>query len=454
MREPWNRELELGFHCRDFRGQMNTVVADNALGAHTIRKIQWRILPLIFLLYIVSYLDRINVGFAALTMNKELGISSQQFGLLVGMFFFGYFLFEIPSNLLLHKIGARIWIARILVTWGFAAMLTGFVHNVHQLYFARFLLGLAEAGYFPGVILYLTYWFPQRERAQAVALVMVAIPVTSILGGPASGLILDHVHVFGLSSWRWLLILEGAPAVLCGLLAYYCLPNRPVDAKFLEADEKEWILAELASEEAKKLSEHQVSLVQTFTSLRVWHLAFIEFNYAIGLYSLSFWMPQVIQALSTRFSNTAVGFLTVIPQVVGLTAMILVSRSSDRHLERRYHAAVAALVAAIGWLLLGLSSSPVASMISLSLVAAGVYSIFGPFWALPSEFLSGYAAASGIAMINSIANLGGFAGPYAIGFIRNRTGSMRGGLVYVGASMMAAAVFFWLLPKRAKAQPR
>ena len=428
------------------------VIADSPLGSRTIRKMQWRILPIIFLLYIVSYLDHINVGFAALTMNKELGISSQQFGMLVGMFFFGYFLFEIPSNLLLHKIGARIWIARILVTWGFAAMLTGFVHNVHQLYLARFLLGLAEAGYFPGVILYLTYWFRQRERAQAIALVMVAIPVTSILGGPVSGFILDHVHALGLSSWRWLLILEGAPAVICGVLAYYCLPNRPREAKFLEPDEKEWILAELAREEAEKLGKHEVSLSQTFTNLRVWHLAWIEFNYAIGLYSLSFWMPQVIRALSTHYSNTTIGFLTVIPQVVGLAAMILVSRSSDRHLERRHHAAIPALVAGIGWLLLGWASSPVASIALLALVAAGVYSIFGPFWALPSEFLSGYAAASGIAMINSIANLGGFAGPYAIGYIRNRTGSMRGGLVYVGVSMILAALFFWLLPKRANIQ--
>jgi ACS family tartrate transporter-like MFS transporter len=196
------------------------------VGVRTIQKLRFRILPYLLLLYVIAYLDRINIGFAALTMNKELAISSQQFGMLVGIFFFGYFLFEIPSNLLLHKFGARVWIARILLTWGIVAMLTGFVHSVHQLYVVRFLLGLAEAGYSPGIILYLTYWFPQRERARAIALFLTGLPITSILGAPISGLILDHVHWFGISSWRWLLVLEGIPAVMCGILTYFVLPSR------------------------------------------------------------------------------------------------------------------------------------------------------------------------------------------------------------------------------------
>ena len=428
----------------------NTVAV--SVEARTIQKLWIRIIPFIFLFYIVAYLDRINIGFAALTMNKELGITSQQFGLLAGIFFFGYFLFEVPSNLLLHKIGARIWIARILITWGIVAMLTGIVHNVHQLYAVRFLLGLAEAGYYPGVVLYLTYWFRQREQAQAIALVLVGIPVTSILGGPVSGLILDHVHWLSVSSWRWLLILEGVPAVVCGVLAYFLLPSRPTEAKFLAQNEKDWIIAELAREHEKKLGEHQISLAKTFTHLRVWHLVSIQFTYLIGLYSLSFWLPQVIKSLSSHYSNTVVGLLAVIPQLAGLASMVLVSRSSDQRLERRYHAAISALAGGIGWLLLGTTNSPVVSILLLSLVAAGIYSMFGPFWSLPSEFLTGYAAASGIAFINSMASLGGFAGPYAIGLIIDKTGSLYLGLAFVGISMLVSAMSLVLLPKRARTQ--
>jgi MFS transporter, ACS family, tartrate transporter len=428
--------------------EMDTRTA--SIEARTIQKLWVRIIPFIFLFYIVAYLDRINIGFAALTMNKELGITSQQFGLLAGIFFFGYFLFEVPSNLLLHKIGARIWIARILITWGIVAMLTGIVHNVHQLYVVRFLLGLAEAGYYPGVVLYLTYWFRQREQAQAIALVLVGIPVTSILGGPVSGLILDHVQWLGVSSWRWLLILEGVPAVVCGVLAYFLLPSRPTEAKFLARDEKDWIIAELAREHEKKLGEHQISLARTFTHLRVWHLVSIQFTYLIGLYSLSFWLPQVIKSLSSHYSNTVVGLLAVIPQLAGLVSMVLVSRSSDQRLERRYHAAISALAGGIGWLLLGTTTSPVVSILLLSLVAAGIYSMFGPFWSLPSEFLTGYAAASGIAFINSMASLGGFAGPYAIGLIIDKTGSLYLGLAFVGISMLVSAMSLVLLPRRAR----
>src|SRR5713101_7614498 len=427
-------------------------IAPSSIEARTIWKVRIRILPFIFLVYIICFLDRINIGFAALTMNKELAITSEQFGLLAGIFFFGYLLFGVPSNLLQHKVGARIWIACILITWGIVAMLTGFVHNVHQLYVVRFLLGLAEAGYYPGVVLYLTYWFRQREQAQAIALVLVGIPVTSILGGPVSGLILDHVHWLGVSSWRWLLILEGVPAVVCGVLAYFLLPSRPTEAKFLTRDEKDWIIAELAREREKKLGEHKVSLAKTFTHLRVWHLVCIQFTYLIGLYSLSFWMPQVVKSLSSHYSNTVVGFLAVIPQLVGLASMVLVSRSSDRRLERRYHAAIPALAGGMGWLLLGTTTSPVASILLLSLVAAGVYSMMGPFWSLPSELLTGYAAASGIAFINSMGNLGGFAGPHAIGLIKDKTGSLHWSFAFVGISMLVSAIFLMILPKRARTQ--
>jgi ACS family tartrate transporter-like MFS transporter len=431
---------------------MATITADSALGARTIRKMQWRILPFIFLLYVVAYLDRFNIGFAALTMNKELAISSQQFGLLVGMFFFGYILFEVPSNLLLHRIGARVWIARILITWGLVALLTGFVRNVHELYIARFLLGLAEAGYYPGVVLYLTYWFRQRERAHAIALVLIGIPVTSIFGGPISGMILDHIHWLGLSSWRWLLVLEALPSVACGVMAYFVLPERPATSEFLTADEKAWILAELDEEQKKKIGEHQTTVVGTFLSPRVWHLGLIQFTALIGTYSLSSWMPQVLKALSSHYSNTVVGWLVPIPQTVGLVSMVLVSRHSDRTQERRYHAALPVVAGGIGWMLLSATSSPLVSMVALSLIAAGAYSFFGPFWALPCEFLTGYAAASGIALINSIGNVSGFAGPYAIGFFKNKTGSMFWGLIFVGACMLSSAVLLALLPKKARSR--
>ncbi len=421
-----------------------------SIEAGTIRKVRTRILPFLFLLYIICFLDRINIGFAALTMNEELAITSQQFGLLSGIFFFGYFLFEVPSNLLLHKIGARIWIARILITWGIVATLTGFIHSVHQLYVMRFLLGLAEAGYYPGVVLYLTYWFRRRERAQAIALVLTGLPVASILGAPVSGLILDHVHWLGVSSWRWLLILEGVPAVVFGVFTYFLLPSRPAEAKFLALDQKDWIIAELAREHEETLGEHLISVARTFTHLRVLHLASIQFTFVIGTYSLSFWMPQVIKSLSSHYSNTMVGFLAVLPQLVGLAGMVLVSRSSDQRLERRYHAAIPALAGGIGWLLLGTTTSPVVSMLLLSLVAAGTYSLVGPFFSLPSEFLTGYAAACGIAIINSVGNLGGFAGPYAVGLIKDKTGSLHWGFAFVGISMLVSAIFLVLLPKTAR----
>jgi len=408
-----------------------------------------RILPFIFLLFVVALLDRVNIGFAALTMNRELAITSQQYGLIFGIFFFGYFFFEIPSNLLLHKIGAQVWIARILISWGIVAMLTGLVHTVHQLYIVRFLLGLAEAGYFPGMALYLTYWFPQREQARALALLIAAIPVATILGAPVSGLILDHVHWLGVGSWRWLLILEGTPALVCGALTYFLLPNRPQEAKFLTADEKEWIRAELGREEQQKLEQCRYSALQALASGRVWHLVFIYFGITVGNYAMQSWTPQLVKSLSSLYSNSMIGFLVSIPNLVGLASMIIVSRSSDHKLERRYHVAIPAIIAAGALVLLGATRSPFYSLTLLSFLAAGVYSCFGPFWALPSEFLTGFSAAAGIALINSVGNLGGFAGPYLIGTIATRTGSLYAGLSMAGVALFMSAMLVLILPRKA-----
>ena len=424
------------------------------IGARTIQKARFRILPYAFVLFVVALIDRNNIGFAALTMNKELAITSQQFGFIFGIFFFGYFLFEIPSNLLLHRIGARVWIARILLTWGLVAMLTGFVHTVQQLYIARFLLGLAEAGYFPGIVLYLTYWFPHREQARALALFMIGLPVTTILGAPVSGFILDHVHWLAVSSWRWLLILEGAPAIVCGLLTYFVLPSGPQEARFLTAREKEWIQDELGREEQQKFAQRQYSVLQALASGRVWHLVSAYFGMTVAIYAMNSWAPQLVRSLFGRRSNSTIALLVTIPSLVGLAAMILVARSSDRRMERRYHAAIPAFLAGMALVLLGTAPSAFFSVALLSLLAASVYSFFGPFWALPSEFLTGYSAAAGIALINSVGNLGGFVGPAAIGFISQRTGTLSAGLAIAGIPVFLSGVLVLLLPKQARAPAR
>jgi len=417
------------------------------VGRATIRKLRIRLIPFLLVLYVIAFVDRINIGFAALTMNNELAITSQQFGFAAGIFFFGYFLFEVPSNLLLHKIGARVWMSRILVSWGIIAVLTGFVSNVSQLYVARFLLGLAEAGYFPGIVLYLSYWFPQREQAQSIALFMAGIPIASILGSPVSGFILDRIHWLNMSSWRWLLILEGAPAVLGGVLCYFLLPNRPKDAKFLADAGKDWLEQEL---ERDRKTADDLSAIQALHNRRVWHLAMIGVTHAVATYSISFWLPQLIKSLCGG-SNTVIGFLLVIPYLVALIGMMLVSHRSDQTVERRYHVIACAIAAGTAFVLLGTTHNIFFSVALLSIAALGTFSLLPVFYALPGEFLTGFSAASGIALITSIANLGGFAGPYAVGFIHDRTGSLYPGMAVVGISLFMCAALTLLLPRRAHA---
>jgi len=295
--------------------------------------------------------------------------------------------------------------------------------------------------------LYLTYWFPERERARPVAMFMTGLPIMVTFGAPVSGWVLDHVHWLGVSSWRWLLILEGIPAAICGFLTYFVLPNRPEEARFLTADEKDWLCAKLEREREEKQVKHQFSVTQTLTSPRVWYLTLIYFAFLTDYYCLNFWMPLEVKALSARLSNTLVGLLVMIPNVMGLLAMILVSRSSDRRLERRYHAAGTVAVGGIAMLILGWTSDPILSIVLLSFVTMGIYSFFGPFWALPAEFLTGASAAGGIALVNCVANFGGFAGPYAIGVIAQKTRSVAYGMAVMSAWLFLAAALVVLLPR-------
>ena len=414
-----------------------------------IRKLQLRLIPYLFLLYVVAMIDRVNISFAQLTMNQDLGLGSQQYGIAAGIFFIGYFLFEVPSNLILHKVGARIWIARILLSWGLVASLTGLVESIHQLYAARVLLGFAEAGYYPGIVLYLTYWFRQREQARVLSLFLTGFAVNSILGAPVSGFILTHVHWLGLGSWRWLFILEGLPAIALGFLTYLVLPDRPSEAEFLTAEEKRWLQKELAREEEGKCGRS--SAMAGMTSFRVWHLAAIYFAMMIGSYTLSFYAPKLVGSLSSQYSYSLVGSLVMIPYLAALAGMIFVGRSSDRRMERRYHAAICLLVGGIGFLSLSALHSPFVTIVLLSLLAIGYCSSLSPFWAMPSEFLSGFSAASGIAFINSVGNLGGFFGPSMVGFITQKTGTLYGGLAFAGVSMLVGATLVVLLPKTSAA---
>ncbi|SDI23671.1 MFS transporter, ACS family, tartrate transporter [Pseudomonas flavescens] len=403
-----------------------------------VRKVTLRIIPFVFLLYIVSYLDRANIGYAALQMNAELTLSAEAFGFISGIFFIGYFLFEVPSNVLLNRYGARVWIARILLTWGLIAAATAFAQTAAQLYVLRFLLGVAEAGFFPGIIVYLTYWFRSKELATTVALFTAAIPVSYIIGAPLSTWIMDNVHWLGWSGWRWMLFLEGIPAVFLGLACYFYLTDRPEQATWLKDDERQWLLDELQRDRQSHKNVKHFGVVKAMTNPKVLYLSFIYFAYQCGSLGVGYWMPQIIKGFSASLSHTQIGLIAMVPYIFATIMMIGWSRSSDRHGERKLHSAIALAVATAAMVGAGMVSEPIVSIAMISLALAGLYSFKSPFWALPTLFLSRSTAAVSIAVINSIGNLGGFVGPFMIGMIKDSTHSASMGLLSLSALLAIA----------------
>jgi ACS family tartrate transporter-like MFS transporter len=410
----------------------------STLEQQTIRKVALRLLPFIGLLYFVSFLDRVNVGFAALTMNKELGFSAYLYGWGAGIFFFGYLLFEVPSNVILEKVGARVWIARIMITWGLISAGMAFISGPVSFLVLRFLLGVAEAGFFPGMIYYISFWFPAEQRAKIFGWFIFAIPVSSVLGAPLSGWLLGFDGVGGLSGWQWLFIVEGLPAVFLGVVVLFYMTDRPADAHWLERDEREWLVQTMEREKRAIQSAHGYSLGKALASPRVLALSLVYFGLVLGLYGIGFWLPQLVKGFG--LSNLAVGFVTAIPYLVAAIGMVLWAYHSDRRGERIWHVAIAGFVGGAGMIAAAYIPSNVLGMVALSFAIWGIYAALTPFWTLPTAFLSGTAAAGGIALINSLGNAGGFVGPYVVGAIKDATGSLNMALVVLGLALIGAGL--------------
>ncbi len=407
------------------------------LGAQVVAKLTRRLLPFLFLLYIVAYLDRINVGFAALQMKGQLGFSDEVYGLGAGIFFAGYFFFQVPSNLALARFGARKWIAVIMVVWGVISASMIFVATPRGFYLLRFLLGAAEAGFFPGMILYLRCWFPTAARARAIALFMTAAPLAGVVGGPISGLLLG-VQGAHLAGWQWLFLIEGLPAILLGGVVLIFLTDRPQIATWLSDEQRNWLIQQLASEEAPH-SRGKSNIFSALAQVRVWMLVVVYLGVTTSAYGIGLWLPTLLRGASGT-SNLVVGFLSAIPYLATMVAMVVVASHSDRTRERKWHLAGSAFACSLALCCAAYSNSTTADVIFLSVTLMGAFSMNGPFWATTTEMLGETSAAAGIALINSLGNLGGFLGPYTIGLIRTWTGSFRGGLLAVGALLAVSGV--------------
>ena len=406
------------------------------LPARTIARVRRRLIPFLATMYFVAYLDRVNVGFAALQMNAALGLSSQVFGTGAGVFFIGYFLFEVPSNFVLARVGARRWLARIGIVWGIVSIAMLFITGPRSFYVMRFLLGAAEAGFFPGVVLYFTYWFPAPERARAVAQFSTASMAAGIFGAPLSGVLLSMRGIGGLDGWQWLFLIEGIPAVVLGIVALFYLTDVPDRAAWLRPDERLWLVDAMHRDREAATRAHANTLRAGLLDPMVWRLAFCLFLIVTSGYGFSFFLPQIVKAFSGA-SDLAVGLWTAVPFLVAAIGMVTVASHSDRTGERRRHTAACAWVAALGLFSASLTKVPVAAFASLSFAAIGLYSFTPPFWSLPTAFLRGDGAAAGIAFVNATGNLGGFLGPSIMGWMRDATGDYVAGLRFLA---LAAAV--------------
>lgn len=414
-------------------------LAPEAVERRTIAKISWRLLPLVVVLYCIAYIDRTNVSFAALTMNKDLGLTPYVYGFGAGIFFFGYFVFEIPSNLILEKVGARVWIARIMITWGLISALTAFVSGPTSFLVFRFLLGAAEAGFFPGMILYFTYWYPASYRGRVISTLFIAQPVANALAAVMSGAILDNIDgVLGLKGWQWVFILEALPAILIAFVVLSMMTDRPGVAKWLAADERSWIEGRLAEEQRKIDSVGRLSLWRALADPRVLALSMMYLMGVTANYGVVFFLPQIVKGM--ELSNQMTGFVTAVPYLVGTVGLLAWGYSSDRFNERRWHLIWASLLTAAGLVFAGLFGSSYWALAGMAAAASGIYGSRAAFWPMPSMFLTGTAAAGAIALINATGNLGGYVGPFVVGWIKDSTRSFEAGLYFLAACAIACAV--------------
>jgi len=404
----------------------------------TMDKVAWRLVPFLMLCYFIAYLDRVNIGFAGASMRNDLGLSAAAFGGASGIFFIAYFFFEVPSNLALDRFGARLWIARIMLTWGIVAGAQAFVVNELSLNVVRLLLGVAEAGFFPGIIFFLTLWFPAAYRARIIGWFMFAIPISTVIGAPISGFILNLEGIGGLHGWQWMFLIEAVPAILMTLAVLYYLTDRPKEAHWLEPQESQWLQDRLDAERANRERHGAMSWFRSMLDVRVIALGFVYMGCNIPQYGLSFFLPQIIKGFG-GLTNIQIGFITALPYLVGAVGMLLWSRHSDQAAERKWHAVIPLAIIVIGLALAAIMPTPTTKMIFLCLAGFGFFAVLPVFWTLPTTFLTGTGAAAGIAAVNSIGNLGGYFGPQAFGWLKDQTGGDFASLMFLAACAIIGA---------------